>query len=112
MTKLDRNRPSTPNPIITEEEEKRALELFGDLKEMEESMKQFRRDRIAMSRLLNELVVKHPDRWFVFVDGKPVGYGKDLKRLYKRLTKKGIDLSRAMPKFLTTKRRWRLLKVA
>lgn len=112
MTKLDRNRPNSPNPIFTEEEERRVLEILGDPREVAESMIKFRRDLMSMDRQLRKLVVKYPDRWVVFVDGKLVGYGKDLKKLYKRLTKRGIDLSRATPKFLTTKRRWRLLRVA
>lgn len=112
MTKICINRPSTPNQIFTEEEERKVLEMLGDPREVAENLIKFRRDLMSMDRQLRKLVVKYPDRWVVFVDGTLVGYGKDLKKLYKRLTKRGIDLSRATPKFLTTKGCWKLLRVA
>lgn len=83
------------------------------IQEMNESLLRFRADHGFLEQHRVEWTQKHPDRWVVVKDQRLVGYGKNLRRLYGRLRKRGVDLRSVAVEFLATKpRKLILLKVA
>ena len=83
------------------------------LKEIGQSLAQFSADHVFIDDHQVEWTLKYPDRWVVVRDRKLVGYGKDRRRLFQSVRNRGVDLSSAAVRFLSTKpRKWILLKAS
>ena len=87
MTKISRIRPDQSKarfePVTFTPEQ---------VKEIAQSLIQFRADHIFLDSHRVVWTLKYPDRWVVVKDQKLVGYGKNKLRLYQRLRKRGIDI--------------------
>ena len=108
MTKISRIRPDQSKarfePVTFTPEQ---------VKEIAQSLIQFRADHIFLDSHRVVWTLKYPDRWVVVKDQKLVGYGKNKPRLYQRLRRRGVDRHSAVVEFLSTKpRKWILRKAS
>lgn len=118
MAKSNQGRKRQPIPssglILTPEELQRMPELLAWVKDLEEETRQRQKNHRVLSANYKKWLARYPEQYVVVIDGRLAGIGKDRKKLYQRLARRGFDTKTAVSAHLTTKPRPKfvLLKVA
>ena len=68
--------------------------------ELAGQLKQFSRDCRFISEHKPKYQARYPNRWVAVFDGRLIGIGKDLRKLLRRLERKGFPAGRLAVRFI------------
>lgn len=75
-------------------------ELLGDPNDNARDIQAFTDDFRAMASQMDELVIKYPDKFIAFYQGKVRASSNDMKRLFSRMDRLGIPRAHSVVNFI------------